>query len=431
MKHNPLPAELFIYNRQRFAAKLPLGSMAIFHSNDVMPRSGDTFFPFRQNSDLFYLCGIEQEESILVLFPACMKQGFEEVLFIRRPSEKLLRYEGEQLTEHKARRISGVKQIRWLDEYEELLRELLLLSERVFVNVEEHDRFHSPISSRNLRMTQQLKQQFPAHRYERSGPILKELRMIKSPAEVDAIQQAINITGEAFTELMKMLEPGVKEYEVEACITGSFIRQGAAGHAYTPIVASGANTCVLHYTRNKQVCREGELLLMDFGAEFCNYAADLSRTIPVSGRFTERQRVVYDAVLRVQRAAISLLLPGVNLEEYHVEVGRLMEAELLKLGLLDAQMIKAQDPKQPAYKQYFMHGTSHHLGLDVHDAGFRYAAVEAGMAFTCEPAIYIPEEKIGIRLENNILVTENGPRDLTKRIPIEAEEIEEWMNTGQ
>ena len=255
--------------------------------------------------------------------------------------------------------------------------------------------------------------------------------MIKSPAEVDAIQQAINITGEAFTELMKMLEPGVKEYEVEACITGSFIRQGAAGHAYTPIVASGANTCVLHYTRNKQVCREGELLLMDFGAEFCNYAADLSRTIPVSGRFTERQRVVYDAVLRVQRAAISLLLPGVNLEEYHVEVGRLMEAELLKLGLLDAQMIKAQDPKQPAYKQYFMHGTSHHIGLDVHDAGFRYAAVEAGMVFTCEPAIYIPEEKIGIRLENNILVTENGPRDLTKRIPIEAEEIEEWMNTGQ
>ena len=428
MKYHPLPAGLFSYNRQRFAAQLPAGSLAIFHSNDHMPRSGDTFFPFRQNSDLYYLCGIDQPETILLMYPGCPKEGFEEILFIRPTSERLVRYEGEQLTAAKARRLSGVEKVLSTDKYEPLLRELMLLSERVYINQEEHDRFSSPVLTRNQRMAQALRQAYPANQFERSGPILKALRMIKSNAEVDAIQQAVNITGQAFTDILQMLEPGVKEYEVEATMTASFLRHGATGHAYEPIVASGANTCVLHYVKNNAVCRPGDLLLMDFGAEYANYAADLSRTIPVSGRFTERQRAVYEAVLRVQRAAIKMLVPGTDLEEYHREVGHLTEAELLQLGLLDQEMIKQQDPKQPAYKRYFMHGTSHHIGLDVHDPGLRYEAVQAGMVFTCEPAIYIPEEKIGIRLENNILVTDNGPVDLTKKIPIEVEEIEDWMN---
>ncbi len=428
MKYYPLPSELFRFNRQRFMEQIPTGSLAIFHSNDLMPRSGDTFFPFRQNNDLYYLSGIEQEETVLLLFPGCTKSGFEEVLFIRKPNERLLRYEGEQLTPTKARRFSGIEKVLWLDEYEAILRELILLSERVYLNLDEHDRFHSPVLTRNQRMAQQLNAQYPAHQYQRSGPLVKRLRMVKSPAEVDAIQQAVNITGQAFTEVLKMLEPGVQEYEVEATITASFLQQRATGHAYDPIIASGANTCVLHYTNNNKPCREGELLLMDFGAEYAFYAADITRTIPVSGRFSERQRAVYDAVLKVQRESIKMLLPGTDLDEYHREVGRLMEAELLALGLIDSTDVKNQDPKQPAYKKYFMHGTSHHLGLDVHDPGLRYEPVQAGNVFTCEPAIYIPEEKIGIRLENNILVTEKGPIDLSARVPIEASEIEAWMN---
>ncbi|MEO0723628.1 MAG: aminopeptidase P family protein [Bacteroidota bacterium] len=428
MKYHPLPASLFAYNRQRLAEQLPPGSLAIFHSNDLMPRSGDTFFPFRQNSDLYYLSGIDQPETILLLFPACPKKGFDEILFVRPTSERLARYEGEQLTPAKARRLSGVEKVLSTEKYEPILRELLLLSEQLYLNQEEHDRFRSPVLTRNQRMAQAVRQAYPAQTIKRSGPLLKALRMIKSVAEIDAIQQSVNITGQAFREVMQMLEPGVKENEVEACMTASFLRQGATGHAYDPIVASGGNTCVLHYTRNNAVCRDGDLLLMDFGAEYANYAADLTRTIPVNGRFAERQRAVYEAVLQVQKSSIQLLVPGTDLEEYHREVGRLVEAELLQLGLLDQQAIRQQDPKSPAYKRYFMHGTSHHLGLDVHDPGLRYEPVQAGMVFTCEPAIYIAEEKIGIRLENNILVSDKGPIDLTRNIPIEVEELEDWMN---
>ncbi len=428
MKYYPLPSGLFSYNRQRLAEQLPRGSLAIFHSNDLMPRSGDTFFPFRHNSDLYYLSGIDQPETILLLFPGSPKIGFEEVLFIRPTSERLARYEGEQLTPAKARRLSGVEKVLSTEKYEPILRELLLLSEQVYLNQEEHDRFSSPVLTRNQRMAQALRQAYPAQNIQRSGPLLKALRMIKSVAEVDAIQQAVNITGQAFIEIMQVVEPGVKENEVEACMTASFLRQGANGHAYEPIVASGGNSCVLHYTKNNAVCRDGDLLLMDFGAEYANYAADLTRTIPVNGRFSKRQRAVYEAVLRVQRASIQLLVPGADLEEYHQEVGRLVESELLQLGLLDQKTVLQQDAKSPAYKRYFMHGTSHHLGLDVHDPGLRYEKIQAGMVFTCEPAIYILEEQIGIRLENNILVSENGPIDLTKNIPIEVEAIEDWMN---
>ncbi len=428
MKYHPIPAELFAFNRRRYIQLLKADSLAIFYANDSLPRSGDTFFPFRQNSELFYLTGIEQPETVLVLFPSCIKDGFEEVVFVRQNEERLSRYEGDQLTKADVRRISGVARVHWLEEMDTILHELLLLAKRVYVNLDEHDRFQSPVLTRNQRLAKELQANYPAHKYHRSGPLLKRLRMIKSPVEVELIQQAVNITGTAFEEVLKMVEPGVHEYEVEAEITAAFLRQRATGHAYEPIIASGTNTCVLHYIQNNRPCRDGDLLLLDFGAEYANYAADLTRTIPVNGRFSDRQRKVYDAVLRVQQAAIKLLLPGASLEDYHQEVGKLMEEELLQLGLLDKTDVKNQDPARPAYKRYFMHGTSHHLGLDVHDLSERYLPVQAGMVFTCEPGIYIPEEKIGIRLENNILVTDHGPKDLTQRIPIEAEAIEEWMN---
>lgn len=428
MKYHPISNELFTLNRRRLARKMTSDSIAVFQSNDLMPRTGDTHFPFRQNNGLFYLSGLDQPETVVVLFPDCVKEGFHELAFIRRTNEKLARYEGEQLSQEDARRISGIQKVYWLDQMEPILHELILLAKRVYVNLPEHDRFQSPVQSRDQRFVADLQKQYPAHKYHRAGPILKQLRMIKSSWEVEQIQQAVNITGEAFKAILKMVEPGVQEYELEAEMTAVFLRNRANGHAYEPIIASGANSCVLHYVQNNRPCRKDDLLLMDFGAEYANYAADLTRTIPVNGRFSERQHKVYDAVLRVQRAAIQMLLPGTNMEEYHQEVGRLMEAELLQLGLLDKTDVKNQNPDHPAYKRYFMHGTSHHLGLDVHDLSYRYRPIQAGMVFTCEPGIYIPEEKIGIRLENNILVTDDGPRDLTQRIPIEAEEIENWMN---
>jgi Xaa-Pro aminopeptidase len=403
-------------------------SIAIFQSNDRMPRNGDTSFPFRQNSSLFYLSGLDQEETVIVLFPDCIKDGFHEVAFIRRTDDHLAVWEGEALTKEQARRISGIEKVFWLDEMDTVLHELVLLAKRVYVNLNEHDRFNSEVPDRNLRFTRELQSRYPAHKFHRAQPILKKLMMIKQPYEVEVIKQAIDITGHAFQRVLDFVRPGVMEYEVEAEITHEFIRRRANGHAYEPIVASGKNNCVLHYVKNNQVCRAGDLVLLDFGAEYANYAADLSRTIPVSGQFTERQRKVYDAVLRVLRRASNLLVPGLTLDDYHKEVGQLMQSELLDLGLLDKTDIKNQDEKRPAYKRYFMHGTSHHLGLGVHDLANRYDPIQAGMLFTCEPAIYIPEEGLGIRLENDILVTDHGPVDLMDRIPIEAEEIEMLMN---
>ena len=430
MKYLPLRSELFEFNRKRFTRKMSPESIAIFHSNDLMPRSGDTFHPFRQNNALFYLSGLDQPETVVVIFPDCIKDGYHEVAFIRRTDEHTARWEGPQLSLEDARRISGIQKVFYLDEMENVLHELILLSKRIYVNLNEHDRFHSSVVSRDARFLHELQNRYPAHKYHRAAPILKKLMMIKSAYELEPIQQAVNITGQAFSKVLQFVEPGVHEYEVEAEITAEFIRNRANGHAYEPIVASGPNTCILHYVKNNRRCQDGELLLLDFGAEYANYASDLTRTIPVNGQFSERQRKVYDAVLRVQRKAIALLLPGTLLEEYHREVGRLMESELLGLGLLDKTDIKNQDPDKPAYKKYFMHGTSHHLGLDVHDAGNRYTPIQAGMLFTCEPAIYIPEENLGIRLENDILVTDEHPVDLTQRIPIEAEAIEEAMNAS-
>lgn len=430
MRYQPINPELFKLNRRRFTRKMLPDSIAIFHSNDLMPRNGDTFHPFRQNSDLFYLSGLDQEETVVVLFPDCVKEGFQEIAFIKRTDEFIAIWEGEKLTKEKATAISGIQKVYWLDQMDNILNELILLSKRIYVNPNENDRFNSAVEDRNLRFAKALQQRYPLHKYHRSQPILKKLAMIKSPLEVEIMQKAINITGDAFKRVLEFVQPGVMEYEIEAEITHQFIKSGANGHAYEPIVASGSNSCILHYVKNNQRCKEGDLLLMDFGAEYANYAADLSRTIPVSGQFTDRQRKVYDAVLSVMKGAKELLVPGTILEDYHKEVGKMMESALLDLKLLSPSDIEKQDPNYPAYKKYFMHGTSHHLGLDVHDLANRYDPIQAGMVFTCEPGIYIREEKIGIRLENDILVTDAGPVDLMANIPIEAEEIEELMNAS-
>ncbi len=428
MRYEPINPELFVQNRKRFMRKMQPDSIAIFHSNDLMPRSGDTFFPFRQNSGLFYLSGLAQEETVVVLFPDCIKEGFQEVAFIRRADEQSAIWEGPRYTKEEARAISGIEKIFWLDEMDRVLHELILLAKRIYLNLNEHDRFLSEIQTRDMRFARLLMERYPLHKYHRAQPILKKLFMQKSPLEIALIQHAINITGKAFNRVLEFVKPGLREYEVEAEVTHEFIRSGASGHAYEPIIAGGGNSCILHYVKNGQLLRDGELLLLDFGAEYANYAADLSRTIPVNGQFSARQRAVYDAVLRVLKGARQMLVPGITLEEYHKEVGKMVESELLGLKLLDKTDIKNQDEKSPAYKKFFMHGTSHHLGLEVHDPAHRYDPLQAGMVFTCEPGIYIREENIGIRLENDILVTDDGPVDLMADIPIEAEAIEERMN---
>ncbi|MEM1217692.1 MAG: aminopeptidase P family protein [Bacteroidota bacterium] len=430
MKYLPISNQLFVQNRRRFAQQMQPNTLAVFHSNDMMPRNGDAFFPFRQNSDLFYLSGLDQEETILVLYPDCVKDGFQEVVFIKKTDEYIRRWEGEKYTKEQARQVSGVEKVFWLDDLLNILNELIILSDGVYINHNENDRFHSEVPSQDLRFAHKVQKQYPAHQLLRSQPILKKLAMIKSDLEVELIQTAIDITKKAFDRVLSFTRPNVWEFEIEAEITRTFLANRASGHAYTPIIASGAGSCVLHYIDNNQQCRDGDILLMDFGAEYANYAADLSRTIPVSGRFTERQKAVYNACLRVFKGAKGLLVPGIHLDEYHREVGKMMESELLGLGLLDKTDVKNQNPKYPAYKKYFMHGTSHHLGLDVHDLANRYDPVQAGMVFTCEPGIYIVEENLGIRIENDILVTDQGPKDLMAAIPIEVEEIEARMQAA-
>ncbi|MCB0559023.1 MAG: aminopeptidase P N-terminal domain-containing protein [Lewinellaceae bacterium] len=428
MRYDAIDPKLFQFNRKRFMRKMQSDSIAIFQSNDLMPRSGDTFFPFRQSSGLFYLSGLGQEETVLVLFPDCIKEGFQELAFIKRADEHTAIWEGQKYSKEEASKISGIEKVYWLDEMDAILHELILLSKRIYLNLNEHDRFQSAVLTRDVRFAQQLMERYPLHKYHRSQPILKKLAMVKSPIEVELIQRSIDITGKAFRRVLENTRPGVMEYEIEATIIHEFIRNGANGHAYDPIVASGNNNCVLHYIQNNQKCKEGDLLLLDFGAEYANYASDLSRTIPVNGQFSARQRSVYDAVLHILKGARQMLVPGTTIEEYHKEVGKMVESELLKLKLLDKTDIKNQDEKYPAYKKFFMHGTSHHLGLDVHDLSNRYDPIQAGMVFTCEPGIYIREEGMGVRLENDILVTDHGPVDLMADIPIEAEAIEEMMN---
>lgn len=365
---------------------------------------------------------------MLFLFPGCPKEKHEEVLFIKRTNEHIAVWEGHKLTKDEARQISGIEKVYFLDEGPVVMRELINLAAGIYLNFNEHDKFITPVESRDQRYAKEIRNDYPGHTIYRAQPILKRLQTIKNQWEMETIQKAIDLTGSAFQRVMKFVRPGVWEYEVEAEITHEFIRNRASGHAYSPIIATGKNGCVLHYVDNNQQCKDGDLLLMDFGAEYANYAADLTRTIPVNGRFSPRQKAVYNAVLKVLVEARALLVPGNLLEDYNKEVAKMMESELLNLGLISKTEVENQDPNWPAYKKYFMHGTSHHLGLDVHDLGNRYDPFQAGMVFTCEPGIYIPEEGFGIRLENDILVTDHGPKDLFSQIPIEADEIEAIMN---
>ena len=428
MKYKAVNPELFKRNRQRFAQQMLPDAIAIFNSNDLMPRNGDCYFPFRQNSDLFYLSGLDQEETVIVLYPNCIKDGFHEVAFIKKTDQYIAQWEGHKYTKEEATQVSGIQKVYWLDDMAVILNELIFLSKNIYINGNENGKLRPEVTSRDLRFTKKLKEEFPVHQYHRSQPIMQDLRMIKSDLDVEVMQKAIDITASTFDRVLKFVKPGVMEYEIEAEIIAEFIRNGANGHAYEPIIASGKNACVLHYIANNLPCNDGDLILMDFGAEYANYAADLSRTIPANGRFSARQAAVYNSVLKVMKAATEMLVPGTLMEDYHKEVGKLMESELLDLKLISKTDISNQDPNWPAYKKYFMHGTSHHLGIDVHDLSKRYVPMEAGMVFTCEPGIYIPAENIGIRIENDILVTNDKPRDLMAHIPREVEEIEDLMN---
>ncbi|MEN7546487.1 aminopeptidase P N-terminal domain-containing protein [Rapidithrix thailandica] len=431
MRYTPISGQLFAKNRKKLAAKLKPNAIAIVHSNDNMPISADATHPFVQHSDLYYLTGIDQEESILVMYPDCRDnqvRSFKEILFIKETNKEIAIWEGKKLTKEEAEERSGIRTVIWTSHFKEVLKPLLFEAEHIYLNTNENTRDIITVETRDDRFRKWCMEQFPLHNYQRLAPLMNQLRVVKEPEEVEALKEAISITDKAFRRVLNFVKSGVWEYEIEAEIYHEFIRNRSRRMAYQPIVGSGFNACVLHYIDNENQCKDGDMLLMDFGAEYANYCADLSRTIPVNGRFTERQKAVYNAVLRVQKAAVDLLVPGNNLIDLNREVGKLMESELIGLGLLDTTDVKNQNPAQPLYKKYFMHGTSHHLGIDVHDYGKRYQVFEPGMVLTCEPGIYIREEALGIRLENDILITEEGPVDLMKNIPVEVEEIEELMH---
>ena len=394
-----------------------------------MPTNADGTMAFRQNNDLFYLSGIDQEESILLIYPDFHDQKFREILFLKETSEEIAIWEGHKYTKEEAREVSGIKSVYWLSQFKQVFNTLMAEAEYVYLDTNEHIRAVIDVQTRDARFVSWCKERYPIHKYERVAPIMHKLRAVKSKEEIETLRQACNITEKAFRRVLKFVKPGVMEYEIEAEYIHEFIRNRSRGFAYTPIVASGFNACVLHYITNNEECKDGDVLLMDVGAEYANYNADMTRSIPVNGKFTERQRNVYNAVLRVKREAMQMLKPGNTIPEYHKEVGKIMESELLELGLLDQTDIKNQDTENPAYKKYFMHGTSHHIGLDVHDVGNIYRKMEEGMVFTVEPGIYIREENLGIRLENNVVITGDGLDDLMESIPIEVEEIEELMNS--
>ncbi|MCX7767596.1 MAG: aminopeptidase P N-terminal domain-containing protein [Flavobacteriales bacterium] len=426
-RYAPLPVELFRDGRERLRRRLPEKAIAILVSADEMPRSADQTYPYRPNPDLFRLCGIDQEETILVICPEAHQIHHREILFIRESNPEIAIWEGHKLTKEEARAISGIDTVYWTSEFEQVCHELIIRSEFIFLALNENIRARTQVPGAEQRFAWRIREKYPLHQYGRLGPIMDEIRAIKHPAEVDVIRKACQITGQAFERVLRFVRPGVREYEVEAEIIHEFIRLGAQGHAYQPIIASGPNACVLHYNANSAVCEDGHLLLLDFGAEYAHYASDLSRTIPVNGRFTPRQKAVYEAVMRVMNHAKSLLRPGTLYSEYEKEVGACMTEELIGLGLLQKEEVARQDPQKPLYKKYFMHGTSHFLGLDVHDSGNRDFPMAAGMIFTCEPGIYIPEEGLGIRLENDILLTDHGPVDLMAHIPLLPDDIEKAM----
>ena len=422
-----LSHDLFKQNRNKFSKKMSAGGLALFHSNDQMPTNADGLMPFRQNNDLFYLTGVDQEESSLIIYHDMKKNIFKEILFIKKTSDLIKVWEGHKLTKEEAKEKSGIESVIWNDEFDRILNNLITDASCIYISTNEHPRAKVIVETRNARLNKKLKSKYPDKKFKKSANILHQIRSVKENQELNCIKKACDITKKGFDRILKFIKPGVFEYNIQAELIHEFINNNSKGFAYEPIIASGENACILHYTDNNKLLNQGELILMDFGAEFNNYASDLTRCVPVNGKFTDRQKKVYNSVLTVMNEAKTLLKPGVYLSEYEKNVGLLMEKELVILNLLSMNDIR-KNSNSPAYKKYFMHGTSHHLGLDVHDVSGSQQPISEGMVFTCEPGIYIPEEGLGIRLENDVFITKNGTQDLMRDIIIEAEEIEEAMN---
>ena len=430
MKYRPLSNSFYNNSRKAFMAELKPKSLAVFNSNDIYPIGADSTLPFEQHRDIFYLSGIDQEESILVLFPNAYEKKQREILFIRKTDEHIAIWEGAKLTKAQANDISGIQTICWLEDFEAVFQKLSTQCDTFYFNTNEHYRQSVETQTREDRFIKWCKKQYPAHSNAKSNPILQKLRSIKDDEEIKQLQTACDITEKGIRRLLSFLKPGIWEYELEAELVHEFLRNRSKGFAYEPIIASGINANILHYTQNNQQCKAGELVLLDVAAEYGNYSADLTRTIPVSGVFTKRQREVYNSVLRVKNEATKLLIPGMIWKDFHLEVGKLMTSELQGLGLLDKADIQNENPESPAYKKYFMHGTAHHLGLNTHDYGLLHLPMEANMVFTVEPGIYIPHEGFGVRLEDDVVIQKSGaPTNLMKNIPIEVEDIESIMNS--
>jgi Xaa-Pro aminopeptidase len=426
MKYDLLKSSLFEKNRKKLIKYIQSNSLVLVHSNDQMPRNGDQFFPFRQNSDLFYLSGIDQEKTILTLCPNHPNKDLREILFIIESNEKIAVWEGHKYTKDEAIITSGITNIKYLTEFDTVFRELAIYAENIYINLNENPKFKPEVISADERFLEQLKKDFPAHKLERLAPVMKKLRLKKEPEEIELMQKACDITNEGFYRILHFVKPGVKEYEIEAELTHEFLWNKSTGHAYAPIIASGKSACVLHYVENNKECKDGDLVLIDFGAEYANYAADCTRTIPVNGKFTPRQRECYEAVLRVMKKAIAIMTPGTSINQINEQVDAMLQDEHIKLGLYTQKDVAKQDPAKPLVKKYYPHGTSHFIGLDVHDVGDRTIILEEGMVLTCEPGLYIPDENIGIRIENDIVVGQK-PFDLMEHIPKEVEEIENLM----
>jgi Xaa-Pro aminopeptidase len=429
MKYDRIDSNLYISNRKKFTERMTANTLAVFNSNDIFPISADSTMPFQQHRDILYLSGVDQEESILVLFPNASNPAHREVLFLKETSDLIAVWEGEKLTKETAFLTSGIKTVYWLQQFPTIFKQLMAEAQGMYLNTNEHLRANTEVETREDRFIKQVKIDYPAHQVHKSAPIMHKIRSIKEAVELELMQRACNITEAGVRRLLGFIKPGVWEYEIEAELAHEFLRNRSKGFAYTPIVASGKNACVLHYIENNQQCQDGDVILLDVGAEYANYSSDLTRCLPVNGRFTARQKAVYNAVLHVKNEAQKLLVPGTIMAEYHKQVGSLMEEQLVGLGLISMDDIKTQNPDWPAYKKYFMHGTSHFLGLDTHDVGIWHEPISAGMVFTCEPGIYIPEEGLGIRLEDDLVVQASGaPFNLMGDIPIEAEAIEDLMN---
>jgi len=429
MKYDKINKELFIENRKAFVAKMEPSSLAVFNSNDIYPVSADSTMPFQQHRDIFHLSGVDQEESILVISPNAKNKEQRAVLFLKETNEHIAVWEGEKLDKKQAFETAGIKTVYWLNQFDRVFKQMMSECDNIYLNTNEHLRADTIVQTREDRFIAKVKVDYPTHQVRRSAPIMHRIRSVKNHIEIDLMQTACNISKAGVERNLSFIKTGVWEYQIEAELMHEFLMNRSQGFAYTPIVASGASACVLHYIQNNQQCKDGDVILLDVGAEYANYASDLTRSVPVNGRFTQRQKDVYNAVLNVKKNAEKLLVPGTIMDEYHKEVGLMMQSELIDLKLIDKTDVKNQDANWPAYKKHFMHGTSHFIGLDTHDVGFFNQPIETGMAFTCEPGIYIPGENLGIRIEDDLVVQgSDGPLNLMGSIPIEVEEIEDMMN---